>query len=105
MYQWYNQGQAWMGMCPSNLCKLLFDMSCEWDEKLIYSNKTVKQSIKTVSSSIVPTQLIQPAYVTGMYVLCLELSPVPARDWLIVKPPASSTLLAGVDAWPSLVIR
>ena len=73
--------------------------------KLIYSNKTFKHSIKTVSSLIVPTQLLQPGYATGMYVFCLEMSPVPARDWLNVKPPASSTLVAGVDAWPSLVIR
>ena len=45
-------------------CK--FGMPCDWDKKINrYSNKTVKHCIKTVNSSIVPTQLIQPGYATG----------------------------------------
>ena len=44
----------------------MFDMHCEWDkERSIYSNKTVKHSIKTLRSSIVPIQLIQPGYAIG----------------------------------------
>ena len=33
-------------------------------KRLIYTSKIVKHSIKSVSSSIVPTQLIQPDYTT-----------------------------------------
>ena len=44
----------------------MFDKPCEWDKRSIYSNKTVKPSIKTVSSSFVPTQLIQPGYATAL---------------------------------------
>ena len=34
-------------------------------KRSIYSNKTVKHSIKTVSSSIIHTKLIQPSYTTA----------------------------------------
>ena len=37
-------------------------MPCDWDKRLTYSDKIVKHSIKTVSSLILPTQLIQPGY-------------------------------------------
>ena len=40
-------------------------MPCDWDKRLTYSNKMVKHSIKTVSSLILPTQLIQPGYATA----------------------------------------
>ena len=56
--QWHSQGQACMGMCPSNSYKLpfyKFGMPCDWDKNEIYRNKMVKLSIKTVSSWIVHT--------------------------------------------------
>ena len=41
-------------------------MPCDWNKKndILY-NKMVKHSIKTVSSLILPTQLIQPGYATA----------------------------------------